>query len=73
MDNLHVRMFDPGKENNIHDHSSKEHFKISKIAKFSWQMLPSRENLGFLSLRISYIQATLWSLALVSHVRIWML
>ena len=42
-----LRMFVPGKENNIYDHSSKEHFKISKIAKFGWQMLSSRENLAF--------------------------
>ena len=41
MNNLHVRLnFDVGKANQIDHYSSKEHVnKISKIAKFGWQML----------------------------------
>ena len=40
MGNLHVRlMFDPGKENKIYLLSSKDNRKISKIAKFGWQLL----------------------------------
>ena len=40
MDDLHVRhKFDVTKENKIDHHSSKEHLKISKIAKFGWQIL----------------------------------
>ena len=57
MDNLHVRLnLDPGKENKIyHHHSSKEHVKISRIAKFGWQMLKNTENIASRSLRILYI------------------
>ena len=40
MDNLHVRLnVDLGKQNKIYHHSSKEHLKVSKIAKFGCQML----------------------------------
>ena len=39
MDNLHFRlMCDLDKENKIYHHSSKEHLRISKTAKFGWQM-----------------------------------
>ena len=37
LDNLHVKLnVDLGKENKIFHHSSKEHLKISKLAKFGW-------------------------------------
>ena len=40
MDDLYVRLnLDLGKEHKIYHHSSKGHRKISKIAKFGWQML----------------------------------
>ena len=40
MGNLHYRPnFIPGKINKIFYHSSKEHFKISRIAKFGGEML----------------------------------
>ena len=53
-DNLHVRLtFDLGKENKISDHhSSKEHLKISKIAKFCSQMLLNKKNIASRSWRI---------------------
>ena len=38
--NLHYRLnFDPGKTNKIFHHNSKEHVKISRIAKFGGEML----------------------------------
>ena len=47
MDNLHVRLnFDLGKRKEIYPHSSKEHPKVSKIAKFGWQMLRNTENIA---------------------------
>ena len=40
MGNLHYRLnFDPGKTNKIFHHSSKEHVKISRTAKFACEML----------------------------------
>ena len=40
MGDLHYRLnFDPGKTNKIFHNSSKEHVKISRIAKFGWEML----------------------------------
>ena len=40
MHTWHVRLnFDLGKRNKMHHHSSKEHLKISKIAKFGCQIL----------------------------------
>ena len=56
MDNLHVRLnVDLGKENKIFYHSSKKHLKMSKIAKFGWQMLKNTENIASRILRILYI------------------
>ena len=56
MDNLHVRLdVDLGKENKVFYHSSKEHLKISKIAKLGLQMLKNTKNIGSQSLRILYI------------------
>ena len=46
MDNFHVRLnVDLGNYNKIVYHSSKEHLKISKIAKFGYQMLKITENI----------------------------
>ena len=40
MGNLHYRPnFNPGKINKIFYHSSKEHLKIARIAKFGGEML----------------------------------
>ena len=40
MGNLHYRLnFDPDKTKKIFHHSSKEHVKISRIAKFGSEML----------------------------------
>jgi hypothetical protein len=40
MDDFSYRLnFDLGKKNKIHQHSQKEHVKISKIAKFGCEML----------------------------------
>jgi hypothetical protein len=40
MDDSSYRLnFDLGKKYKIHHHSWKEHVKISKIAKFGWEML----------------------------------
>ena len=44
---LHYRLnFDPGMINQIFYHSSKEHLNMSKIAKFSYEMLLNEENIA---------------------------
>ena len=44
--------FDPGKMNEILNHSYKEHPKISEIAKFNGEMLLSMGNIALRSLQI---------------------
>ena len=47
MDNSHVRLnLDQGMQKKICHHSSEEHQKISKIAKFCWQMIKMRKILS---------------------------
>ena len=53
MGNLHVRLtFNPGGVNKIFYHCSKEHRKISRIAKFGGEMLQQIENIASQNLQI---------------------
>ena len=53
MDNLHYRLnFNPSKTNKIFYHSSKQHLKISIIAKFGCKMLEIKENIALRNLQI---------------------
>jgi hypothetical protein len=53
------RNSDLDKKNEIHYHSSKKHFKMSKIAKFACELLSkSEENIALWSSQILYIFAS---------------